>query len=145
MIRLYNYLITSFAVKEIDPKPFQANQLAQVLREKRYSFITYTQYDFWYEDIQTKISSPYYELREAVRDNPIIIFTNTSNNWDIREIKLLERVNQEKLVAVIENDYQSSFFADNNFCDFVYLEVGLFERYQHLNFRVHFLREINIF
>jgi hypothetical protein len=68
-------------------------------------------------------TSPYYELRQALRDNPILLVSNTTNDWDVKEVRMLERVNEGKFVAVLQNNFQISFLSEQ-YCELVYLNVS---------------------
>lgn len=49
LVRMYTGLITTQAVRHIDPRPFKSNEIFKVLKEGRYSFIFHSKYYWWYQ------------------------------------------------------------------------------------------------
>jgi hypothetical protein len=46
---MYTSLITTHAVRPIDPRPFKATETLKVLSEKKYSFLVWNKYDAYYQ------------------------------------------------------------------------------------------------
>lgn len=79
--------------------------------------------DWWYEESKTKSTSPYYELREALRDNPVVISKrNNHMSWEELELNTLEEVRSGKSFTFLQDDQQMSFHAEQ-YCELVYLKV----------------------
>jgi hypothetical protein len=61
---------------------------------------------------------PYYEIREAIANNPVIAV-----EYNGSETAVLERVQEDgRLVVVIKEDRADAYLADD-FCYLVYIEV----------------------
>ncbi|KAI6180139.1 hypothetical protein M3Y98_00687200 [Aphelenchoides besseyi] len=111
---LYQCWIITSAIKSKNPYPFRTEDLPQVLREKRYSFVM-ANYSAWYfELIETSFASPFYELREAMVNNKVEVLENYTMSFNA--------VEKERKIAVLQDDDYSSYLADITFCNFVYLD-----------------------
>lgn len=120
-----------------DIYPFRVDDLAQVLSERKYSFVVYqvcrlpssfyTQaiqkpayktYNIrgWLQnDLQNNYRTPFYELRAAIQNNPLVNIENAT--------EVLEAVGDGGKVLVVQDDDQISRVARQQ-CKLVFMNVS---------------------
>ncbi|KAI6171297.1 hypothetical protein M3Y97_01055900 [Aphelenchoides bicaudatus] len=123
IIRMYNNLITTQAVRYVDPKPFKENELLQVLKEKKYSFIFHKKVTWWHEAITTSMESPYFEIREAIENNPIRIAEDYEKDNDLQDAYVMNHVRDGKWITIGSNE-DIAVYRHDGYCNMIYIDTN---------------------
>lgn len=71
----------------------------------------------YFEELNTSYQSPFYELRNAMQNNPV--------QWFDSSDKVFNAVREGNNILVLQDDEKMAFDADK-YCDFVYMPVCFF-------------------
>lgn len=127
IVQMYTHMLRLDAINTVKEIPFQTQELVDVLKEKRYTLMIPNKYQWMYVAILNSTRSPYYELRQTLKGNPVRFLPEevTDEIFEIEKqaVMYFDIINETKnLVGVVENDQITGFVVDD-YCDFVFLDV----------------------
>ncbi|KAI6192357.1 hypothetical protein M3Y97_00328800 [Aphelenchoides bicaudatus] len=128
IVGIYQSWVLSSVIKSKDPFPFRPEELYSVLKSKKYSIVTASKHEWIFNEIETSYATPFYELREALKDNPVIVKKDAD--------EALQMANEGKAIIIMPNDQMITFLADK-YCDLVYMDSPIPPNNERLMFRKH--------
>jgi hypothetical protein len=92
----------------------------------------------YYEELNTSFQSPFYELRPAIANNPIIVRPTDEEVFDL--------LHEGNKLLILQEDERITFEADT-YCDLTFMDISLRLEItiEFTHFRVHFRRVQSIF
>ncbi|KAI6177793.1 hypothetical protein M3Y97_00946400 [Aphelenchoides bicaudatus] len=113
VISLFQSSILTSIVRLRPREPFSLDQLPSLLERKRYSIVTTNLHSWYFEAMNTTNHSPFYELRHAIQQNPIIEKKTKTEALD-------SIADGDKLVIMQEDE--NIYFSIRHYCHYVYMK-----------------------
>ncbi|KAI6190494.1 Guanylate cyclase [Aphelenchoides bicaudatus] len=126
ILSLFQGWILTSVVKTKPPEPFRLEDLPYLLKKNLFSFVSTNIHNWYFEELNSSFQTPFYELRPAMENNPVIVHNNDDVVFD-----LLHKGNK---LLVLQDDERMRFDADK-FCDLIYMESPFPTKEKHFMMR----------